>query len=729
MRIRRLDVPFVPLLLAAAAAAQSSVRGWGPVVWDTDSRLGAAMSVTALEGHTAIVRTDGRVFIQGSDQLGVCNPPASVMTVPFAKVMASYRFASALRFDGSIVVWGDAPIGPAPALPAGVVYTQFSQAESHIIALRSDGGLALWGVPGTAVSHLTMPSLPPGVPITKVGAGYLFNVVRLANGTIHAWGDNALGQCNVPQLPPGVTYVDFDTGFEHTLAIRSDGQAVAWGENSDGECNVPPLPPGLVYQFGSCGSAHTNAMRSDGVVLSWGWNGWGLLDVPEVPAGTSIVSLDSGSGHTVALLSDGKMLFWGNIQDLATVPEGPAGQLRWHFAHVSKGSGFASTLVVSSHGRVHNLQSPVPPIPNLGPDRFVKVEEGFMHRMALRSDGAIIAWANGLYGPNPHGTLNVPPLPPGVVYKDVVCGWNHSVALRSDGNAVAWGEIGTGACTIPPPPAGQSYVGIGASSGGTTLLRSDHAIVYAGSMVAGHQSSQPALPTGVRWVRIVHNNLYMAGLRSDGQVVLWGPGSMSGPTWRPVPPLPFGTNYVDLSAGIDYVAWRRSDGAVGACGRVSYREDIVPPLAPGTSYLRLGGRCAIVGPESTYVSFAPGCAGSHPPARLVPRDTPFVGHRLEVEVFHLPANIALMTMGWQQLASPVSLAAVGMPGCFQQISVDAAAAIVGQANSAVWNLPIPDLPDLVGVTFYNQALVLDPAAPNALGAVVSDAAKAVVGRL
>jgi len=204
---------------------------------------------------------------------------------------------------------------------------------------------------------------------------------------------------------------------------------------------------------------------------------------------------------------------------------------------------------------------------------------------------------------------------------------------------------------------------------------------------------------------------------------------MSGPAWRPVPPLAFGTNYVELSAGYTHVAWRRSDGAVGACGLVSNREDIVPPLAPGTSYLRLGGTCAIVGPESTYVAFAPGCAGSHPPARLVPRDTPFVGHRLEVEVFHLPANIALMTMGWQQLASPVSLAAVGMPGCFQQISVDAAAAIVGQANSAVWNLPIPDLPDLVGITFYNQALVLDPAAPNALGAVVSDAAKAVVGRL
>jgi len=34
---------------------------------------------------------------------------------------------------------------------------------------------------------------------------------------------------------------------------------------------------------------------------------------------------------------------------------------------------------------------------------------------------------------------------------------------------------------------------------------------------------------------------------------------------------------------------------------------------------------------------------------------------------------------------------------------------------------------LVGVRFYQQALVLDPAAGNAFGAVMSDATAAVVG--
>ncbi|HEX5095889.1 MAG TPA: hypothetical protein VFX21_07750 [Acidimicrobiia bacterium] len=47
-------------------------------------------------------------------------------------------------------------------------------------------------------------------------------------------------------------------------------------------------------------------------------------------------------------------------------------------------------------------------------------------------------------------------------------------------------------------------------------------------------------------------------------------------------------------------------------------------------------------------------------------------------------------------------------------------------TQAVWELPIPEVAVLVGVHFYNQALVLDPGA-NPFGAVVSDAAEGVVG--
>ena len=53
--------------------------------------------------------------------------------------------------------------------------------------------------------------------------------------------------------------------------------------------------------------------------------------------------------------------------------------------------------------------------------------------------------------------------------------------------------------------------------------------------------------------------------------------------------------------------------------------------------------------------------------------------------------------------------------------------MLGSGGNAAWELPIPNQIGLVGLHFYNQALVFDPGT-NALGAVISDAAEAVVGR-
>jgi hypothetical protein len=60
--------------------------------------------------------------------------------------------------------------------------------------------------------------------------------------------------------------------------------------------------------------------------------------------------------------------------------------------------------------------------------------------------------------------------------------------------------------------------------------------------------------------------------------------------------------------------------------------------------------------------------------------------------------------------------------------MDASVLLVGANGRATFELPLPNWSGLVGLSFYNQALVLDPGA-NPLGAVVSDAAEAIVGEL
>jgi len=60
------------------------------------------------------------------------------------------------------------------------------------------------------------------------------------------------------------------------------------------------------------------------------------------------------------------------------------------------------------------------------------------------------------------------------------------------------------------------------------------------------------------------------------------------------------------------------------------------------------------------------------------------------------------------------------------VSVDAVTLLSGRGGTATFRLSIPDAPVLVGMHFFEQAMVLDPAAGNALGAVMSDAAEGVV---
>jgi hypothetical protein len=62
-----------------------------------------------------------------------------------------------------------------------------------------------------------------------------------------------------------------------------------------------------------------------------------------------------------------------------------------------------------------------------------------------------------------------------------------------------------------------------------------------------------------------------------------------------------------------------------------------------------------------------------------------------------------------------------------QISLDAVALVAGQHQQAVYELPIPNQPAMVGLRFHHQAFVPDSGALNPLLAVVSDAATAVVG--
>ncbi|HEX5051591.1 MAG TPA: hypothetical protein VFZ65_07465 [Planctomycetota bacterium] len=705
----------VTLALEPSLAAQDALRAWGSVRFATDAYSLPALDVAASTTGAAVVRSDGRVFVHGSTLLPDA-PPAPAGTSYTRLVMGGNDYSTAFGFgllsDGSILAWGYGGSGlPAPALPANTTYVDVSAGYDHAVALRSDGVAVAWG--GNLVGQTTLPAVPPGVTVLQVHAGYQHSLLRLSNGTIV--GSGIALQTAVPALPVGLTYTDLWAGTSHAIARRSDGVYVSWGNNTYGQGPALPLPAGVSYTTMGLGTRHTVAARSDGVVVAWGDDSYGQGDVPALPAGAVVAQIVGGHYHTTIRFTNGLVIGFGGTSYLAfTAPLSmlPAGE-RWAGAAAG-----APMLGLTSAGAVVILGQDPSAVPALPAGlSYVDVIGGTGHSVVLRSDGRALAW-----GDNSHGQCAIPPLPPGMTYTAGSAAWARTVLLRSDGQAVECGN--QGAVTIPAPPPGVRYVDVACQTNGTTLLRSDGAVTVVNSGTG--PPAAPPLPAGVRYTKVARAGSCCAALRSDGGIEVWGTT-----LGAPFPPLPSGVSYVELDGGEQVLVARRSDGTVvGAAQNTNSTILEAPSAQPGESFVEVSAGAyefglARVGPTCTYVSFATGCAGTRPASRLVPRDTPRLGAPLEVTVFDLPQDLAIVVWGWQRVG-PIPLAAIGMPGCAQQISIDATELLSGQGGQAKFTLPIPNALSLVGVSFHNQAIVFDAAA-NAAGLVVSDAAEGVIG--
>jgi hypothetical protein len=321
-------------------------------------------------------------------------------------------------------------------------------------------------------------------------------------------------------------------------------------------------------------------------------------------------------------------------------------------------------------------------------------ENNVSHSVARTSDGLVHAW-----GGNLSGQCNVPPLPAGLTYTAIAAGYNHTLACRSDGTCAAFGWNQQGQCNVPPLPTGVRFVDVSAGTWHSLALCSDGNIVGWGGNTYG-ECVAPPLPPGVSYVEVAAlaytSGPYApssAARRSDGEIVQWG--GLPSPQQPPVPALPPGLGYIEVDFGA------------------------------GTVIARVSSR-------SSFTRFGTGCAGSRPAAPLVPSDTPRLGTTMRVTVRELPVHAAFLLVGFSTTTSqfgplPLALAPFGMPGCTAYVADEAVHFLFGSDHEAAWTLAIPNDQGLVGLVFHTQAVVLDPAAGNALGAVMSDAMRAQVG--
>ena len=542
----------VLLLLAIALA----VLGASGQTSATTTPLAGIRMIGAGEGGFALaVRHDGAVLSWGANAAGMLGngttdpnllPSAVIGLGTGSDVVAmapSTVFALALKADGSVVGWGANALGqlgdgtfanrPTPVTSArfgsGSGVVAIAAGLSHAVALKADGSVWSWGsnnngnlgnpsIVGASNVPVPVIGLGSGSGVVALTAGGNFTLARKADGTVWGWGTNNNGQLgignNINQpVPvqvkgPGAVGVLSNivalsappaAGGVFALALSADGTLWAWGNNSSGQ-----LGDG------------TTTDRNTPVQVK-GVGGSGVLN--------DVAAIDAGGGannlHALAMQIDGTVLAWGSNSN---------GQLGTADTRAS-----AVPVQVSGLGRGSGVAA---------------VSAGTGLSLALKADGAVLAWGDNSSGQLGDGTFSGHATPAAVagmmeirsISTQILS--HHSLAIRTDGVVVAWGnndngQLGTGdtanqlvAVAVPnlsdviATAVGASH-SVALTADGTVWAWADNS---SGQLGIGTSTDQFS-PVQVRIsaTSLLHNVTAIAAasntsyaLTADGAVFAWG---------------------------------------------------------------------------------------------------------------------------------------------------------------------------------------------------------------
>ena len=195
------------------------------------------------------------------------------------EVAAGYNHSLALKFDGSIVQWGNNDSGQLNGKPTDAGYVRVAAGVYHSIALRADGSIVQWGYNVWSQSN----GKPTDAGYVQVAAGGYHNLALRADGTIIQWGATSAGQMNGKPTGPG--FVQVAAGGYHSLALQADGTIVQWGLSSNNQLNGKPTGAG--YARVAAGAYHSLALEADGSIVQWGDSSFYQLNGKPTDAGFS----------------------------------------------------------------------------------------------------------------------------------------------------------------------------------------------------------------------------------------------------------------------------------------------------------------------------------------------------------------------------------------------------------------------------------------------------------
>ncbi len=280
--------------------------------------------------------------------------------------------------------------------------------------------------------------------IRSISSFAAFTVGVSQDNGVYIWGstENSLTGVSYAQMPEGIGQIAYAAaGSDHVIAITTDGQVVGWGSDNNG-------------QFGPLKNPNDPYLPMPDRLLNGG------VDASQVG------QLVCGHQVTALVMADGSAYYWGNPNSQLSL-----GELRSRYTeHVQKiafsnyyalvlqqdgtvtggqSLSFLQSAVSSTEGQIRNLKA------YLADRRAVDIAATSGCYAIVLSDGSIVA-----FGAAEYGEKDVPAAPAGEKYVSVQAGTRHFVALTDQGTVVAWGHDDYGQVSgVTGKKAAQVYTG------------------------------------------------------------------------------------------------------------------------------------------------------------------------------------------------------------------------------------------------------------------------------
>jgi alpha-tubulin suppressor-like RCC1 family protein len=381
----------------------------------------------------------------------------------------------------------------------------------------------------------------------------------------------------------GLDY-SFDDVFVPADLFR-EGSLWTWGANSSGRLGnfattgttstpVTTFAGGNNWKQVSAANFHTAAIKTDGTLWTWGntalgrlGNAFGTGDttvnrctpVTTFAGGNNWKQASVNTNQTAAIKTDGTLWTWGS---------GSNGQL---------GNGATTG----------NISTPVTTF--AGGTNWKQVSCGDTYTVAIKTDGTLWTWGNGVNGVLGNGAITgnistpVTTFAGGTNWKQVSAGSVHTAAIKTDGTLWLWGSggagrLGNGATTgsISTPvttfAGGTNWKQVSAGDSHTATIKTDGTLWTWGDAINGKHGnavtggiiSTPitTFSGGTNWKQVSVGFLHTAAIKTDGTLWTWGGaptgrlgnGATTGNISTPVTTFAGGTNWKQVSAITQHTA-------------------------------------------------------------------------------------------------------------------------------------------------------------------------------